>query len=116
MPKFLADEDLNNRIVRGLRRLSLEIDIARVHEVGLIGVDDVEVLEWAAGEGRILLTHDVATMIAFGYDRIKNEKEFPGMIAVSQNAPIGRVIEDIAKIVENENIDLSGRVIFIPIK
>lgn len=55
-------------------------------------------------------------MIGFGYERIRNEKEFPGMIAVSQNASIGRVIEDIAKIAENENFKLRGRVIYIPLK
>lgn len=116
MPKLLADEDFNNRIVRGIRRLSADIDIVRVQEVGLVGEEDIKILEWAASENRILLTHDLATMIAFAYDRISNEQQFPGMIAVSQTASIGRVIEDVAKIAANEDIDLHGRVIFIPIK
>jgi predicted nuclease of predicted toxin-antitoxin system len=35
-----------------------DIDIIRVQDVGLSGEDDPIVLEWAAQEGRILLTHD----------------------------------------------------------
>ena len=61
MPAFLADEDFNNRIVRGVRRRFPETDIVRVHEVGLLGKHDTEVLEWASAEGRIILTHDAAT-------------------------------------------------------
>ncbi len=73
MPKFLADEDLNNRIVRGIRRRSNEINILRVHEVGLLGAHDTVVLEWAASEQRIVLTHDTATMIGFAYARIREQ-------------------------------------------
>lgn len=89
MVKFLADEDFNNRIVRGIRRRSEEIDIVRVHEVGLLGEPDTAVLEWAANEERIVLTHDAATMIGFAYERIRDEREFSGLIAVSQSASIG---------------------------
>jgi predicted nuclease of predicted toxin-antitoxin system len=56
--KFLADENFDNSIVRGLMRRQPDIDIIRVQDVGLSGEDDPIVLEWAAQEGRILLTHD----------------------------------------------------------
>jgi predicted nuclease of predicted toxin-antitoxin system len=56
--KFLADENFDNSIVRGLMRRQPDIDIIRVQDVGLSGEDDPIVLEWAAKEGRILLTHD----------------------------------------------------------
>jgi predicted nuclease of predicted toxin-antitoxin system len=62
MVQFLADENLNNQIVRGMLRQSSDIDIVRVQDVGLSGADDPTVLAWAAQEGRIVLTHDVATM------------------------------------------------------
>ncbi|MBP9663290.1 MAG: DUF5615 family PIN-like protein [Pyrinomonadaceae bacterium] len=116
MLKFVADEDFNNRIVRGIRRLSSEIDIVRVHEVGLLGQHDTRVLEWAANENRIVLTHDAATMIGFGYERIRDGHEFPGMIAVSQYASIGRVIEDIAEIADSETSGLRDQVAYIPFK
>ncbi|NOT48905.1 MAG: DUF5615 family PIN-like protein [Acidobacteria bacterium] len=116
MPKFLADEDFNNRIVRGIRRRSDEIEIVRVHEVGLLGEPDPVVLEWAANQQRIVLTHDAATMIGFAYDRIRDQRFFPGMIAVSQYAAIGKVIDDLVRIASNENFQLSDQVVYLPFK
>jgi hypothetical protein len=46
--RFLADENLNNDIVRGLLRRKADLDIVRVQDVGLSGTDDPTVLEWAA--------------------------------------------------------------------
>ena len=65
--KFLADENFDNTIVRGLIRRKPDIDIIRVQDVGLSGEDDPIVLEWAAEEDRILLTHDVATITRYAY-------------------------------------------------
>jgi len=67
MLKFLADENFDNTIVRGLFRRNLKLDIVRVQDVGLSGKDEPTVLEWAAQEGRILLTHDVATITRYAY-------------------------------------------------
>jgi hypothetical protein len=55
--RFLADEDFNNAIVRGILRLRSDIDIVRVQDVGLRTLDDTTVLAWAAQENRILLTY-----------------------------------------------------------
>ncbi|HEY9693089.1 MAG TPA: DUF5615 family PIN-like protein [Oculatellaceae cyanobacterium] len=54
--KFLADENFDNSIVRGLLRRKPDIDVVRVQDVGLSGTDDPTVLEWAAKENRVLLT------------------------------------------------------------
>jgi len=62
---FAADENFSNDIVRGLRRRNNCIDFIRVQDSALSGADDPDVLEWAATEGRILLTHDVRTMVDF---------------------------------------------------
>ncbi len=45
---FLADEDFNRRILRGLRRRLPLLDIVRAQDVGLITRPDTKVLEWAA--------------------------------------------------------------------
>ncbi len=65
MLRFVAGENFNNNIVRALRRRKADLDIVRVQDVGLSGADDPTVLEWAAQEGRVLLTHDVAAMTAY---------------------------------------------------
>lgn len=66
--KLLADENFDNNIIRGLLRRNPDIDIVRVQDVGLSGKDDPTVLEWAAQENRILLTHDVATITHYAYE------------------------------------------------
>ena len=63
MIRFLADENFNNDILRGLVRRLPELDIPRVQDVGLKGADDARVLDWATQETRIVLTHDVSTLI-----------------------------------------------------
>ncbi len=73
MVRFLADENFNNQIVRGILRQSPDVDVVRVQDVGLSGADDPTVLAWAAQENRVVLTHDVATMITFAYERIDTE-------------------------------------------
>jgi hypothetical protein len=37
--KFLADENFNNQIVRGILRRNPTVDIERVQDVGLSGMD-----------------------------------------------------------------------------
>jgi predicted nuclease of predicted toxin-antitoxin system len=69
MLKFAVDENFNMHIVNGVLRRLPDVDIVRVQDAGLAGTDDPDVLEWAAGEGRVLLTHDVNTLTGFAYER-----------------------------------------------
>ncbi|MEG4939059.1 DUF5615 family PIN-like protein [Microcoleus sp. F4-D5] len=48
MLRFLADENFNNQIVRGILRRNPDVDIVRVQDVGSIEAEDPTVLEWAA--------------------------------------------------------------------
>lgn len=45
MVKFLADENFNNQVVRGVLRQNLSVDIVRVQDVSSSGADDPAVLE-----------------------------------------------------------------------
>jgi hypothetical protein len=60
--KFLADEDLRRAIVLGVRRREPSVSFIESFEVGSNGKDDLTVLEIAAGEGRLLVSHDARTM------------------------------------------------------
>jgi predicted nuclease of predicted toxin-antitoxin system len=66
-----ADENFDGDIVRGLLRRQSSLDVVRVIDVGLGAADDPTILEWAAREGRILLTHDVKTMPRHAYERLE---------------------------------------------
>jgi predicted nuclease of predicted toxin-antitoxin system len=65
MIRLAADENLNNDIIRGVLRRQPDLDIVRVQDVGLSSADDPVVLEWAAQEERVLLTHDVSTITKY---------------------------------------------------
>jgi len=53
MTRFLVDEDFNNDIVRDA------------------------VLALAASEGRVLLTHDVSTLVGLAYERVRLGENMP---------------------------------------
>ncbi|NET60269.1 MAG: hypothetical protein F6K47_30240 [Symploca sp. SIO2E6] len=116
MLKLLADENFDNTIVRGLVRRRPSIDIVRVQDVGLSGEDDPIILAWAAEEGRILLTHDVATITGFAYERVKQGLSMPGVLEVSTHSQIGRVIEDIL-LIEDCSLEgeLEGQIQYLPL-
>jgi hypothetical protein len=98
--KFLADENFDNRIVRGLLRRQPDLDIVRVQDLEIAGADDLTVLAWAAETGRILLTHDQRTIPGYTYERLAAGQIIAGVIVASDNLPISTIIDDILLIVE----------------
>ena len=48
--RFLADENFDGRVLRGLRRENVNIDMIRVQDTDFYGSPDPDVLEWAASE------------------------------------------------------------------
>lgn len=42
--RFVADENFNRRIVTGIQRRVMSLDLVRVQDVGLLGADDPTVL------------------------------------------------------------------------
>lgn len=117
MIRFLADENFDNDIVRGVLRRNSQVDIVRVQDVGLIGEDDPIILEWAAGENRILLTHDVRTVTDFAYERVVGGLPMPGVFEVNKELAIGTAIEEILLIAECslEN-EWEGQVRYLPLQ
>jgi hypothetical protein len=100
MLRLAADENFNGDIVRGLLRRKPDLDIVRVQDVGLSGADDPAVLEWAASEGRIVVTHDVSTLAGYAFERAAFGKSMPGAFAVPAEGPIGSAIDDLLLLAE----------------
>jgi Domain of unknown function (DUF5615) len=61
MLPILIDENFDHRIIRGLRLRLSELDYLVVQQIGMSGIDDPALLDWAAKEGRVIVTHDVNT-------------------------------------------------------
>jgi predicted nuclease of predicted toxin-antitoxin system len=71
-PRFLADQDFNEHLIQGVRRLEPAVEFQRVRDVGLEKHSDMEVLEFAAKENWIVVSHDVNTMTAAANTRLTN--------------------------------------------
>ena len=93
--RFLADEDLDADIIAGLRSREPAIDILDVKSTGLRGTKDPDLLEIAAQQDRILITHDRRTMTRHVPERLAAGKRSPGLFIVPQRSPIGAIVESL---------------------
>jgi hypothetical protein len=117
MLKLAADENFNNDVVRGLLRRRPELDIIRIQDTEIAGSDDASVLDWAAQNKRVLITHDVSTMTAHAYARVRDGKSMPGVFEVGRNVPTGAAIEDILLLAECSLEDeWEGQVRYLPLR
>lgn len=117
MIRFLADENFDQRIVRGVLRLDPATDITIVQDEGLSGADDPTVLAYAAASGRVLLTHDANTMSGFAHERVARGEPMPGVFVVDPDAPMRPVIDDILTIAACSTADeWAGQVRYLPLR
>lgn len=117
MLRWLADENFNNDILRALFRRNPALDIVRAQDVGLGGVDDPTLLTWAAEAARVLLTHDVSTMTAYAYARVRAGHRMPGVFEVSRDVPISTAVADILLIDEcSHPKEWEGQVRYLPLR
>ena len=113
--KFLADENFNNDILRGVWRRIPDVSFTRVQDTEIAGVDDRRVLEYAAEQGYIVLTHDVNTMRGYFYDRVQEKLPVPGLFLVHKQTPVGRVVDALELILlASEESDWIGKVTYVP--
>lgn len=116
MLSLAADENFNSDIIRGPLRRNSRLDIVRIQDVGLSGASDEAVLEWAAREGRALLTHDVSSLTRHAYDRVKAGLQMPGVFEVSRAVSVGTAIEDILLLAElSLPGEWEGRIGYLPL-
>lgn len=95
-PRFLADENIDPDLVLGLRRRVDDIDIVRVQDVELRTLGDPEILEWAANEDRILVSHDFKTIPRFAGERLTAGLLMPGVILLRSALPLATTIDELA--------------------
>jgi uncharacterized protein DUF5615 len=91
---FQADADLNQIIVLATIRREPAIDFQMAVIAGLTGLDDVQVLERAAREGRVLVTHDRKTMPRYFSEFIAKQSS-PGLLIVPQYLSVAAAVEDL---------------------
>jgi hypothetical protein len=117
MLRLLADENLNNNIVRALQMREPALDIVRVQDVGLAGEDDPTILEWAAKGQRIIVTHDAATMTRYAYDRVAAGEPMPGVVEVAVGVQLGTVIDDLLLLATaSGGGEWEGKILYVPLR
>jgi predicted nuclease of predicted toxin-antitoxin system len=99
MLRLLIDRDLNRNILRELRRRIPNLDAVAVEDIGLDAARDPELLELAAAERRIIVTHDQRTMPGHVKDRVKAGNPVSGVVIIPQDLSIGIAIEWLETIV-----------------
>ena len=91
--RFMADEDLDADIIAALRDREPAIDILDVRSAGLRGTKDPVLLEIAAQQDRVVITHDRRTMTRHIQERRATGKSNPGLFIVPQRSAIGEIVE-----------------------
>jgi len=115
MLTFLADEHFSHRVLRGIKLRSKNLDVVTSQTVGLDGASDPALLAWAAEQQRILLTHDRQTIPKHAYDRIRARLPMPGVVVVSDTAPVGEAIELVTLYLESGGAEeFDNQVIYLP--
>lgn len=116
MLRFLTDEDFDGRVTSALLVRVPGLDLVRVQDVGLMHTPDQDILAWAAAEGRIVLTRDRSTMTAFAGGRVNAGQPMPGLFVVDQQAPLGRILNDLEVLAAaSEMGEWRDQIIFVPL-
>lgn len=116
MARLAFDENFDARIVAGLLRRKPDLDGLFIRDAGLAAAPDPVVLEWAAREGFVLLTHDRAPLVGFAYERIVRGEPMSGVIAVNAQCPIGRAVDDLLLLLEcTLDDEWADHVFFVPL-
>lgn len=116
MIRLLTDENFDQNIVRGLNRRCPNLDLLSVRDVGLSGLPDPLLLNWAAQENRTMLTHDFDTMINDAKQLLISGKPLAGVIFVPDKLPIGRALDDLQLFIECcSQSEMRNRLEYLPL-
>lgn len=116
MLRLLIDENLDQRILRGLKLQFMRLDYRVVQDTKLKGLKDPQLLEWAAAHQYILVTHDVNTVPKYAYARVPAGQPMAGVIIVPEDLAIGLAIQDLATLIEcSSTEEFENHVKYLPI-
>ena len=115
--RFLADEDLDADIVYGLRLREPSIDILDVKSAGLRGMSDPALLDLAAGQNRIVVSHDRRTMTHHYMRRSEAGARNSGLFIVPQRCAVGDVVESLLLVAMASDVEeWHDRIVYLPIR
>jgi hypothetical protein len=102
---FLADEDLNRDIIEMLLTREPSINVLDIKETAFRRFDDDAILELAASEERIVISHDRNTMTKAFVARLRGGQPTTGLLIVPQRSQIGPIVESLVLIWSASSLD-----------
>ena len=116
MLRLLSDENFNGDIVRGLFLRQPDLDLLRVQDVGLREADYPTILNWAAQNDRIVLSHDRATMPDLAYEQLRDKEQMSGLFIINDRMPVRQAIDELLLLVNcSEQSEWKGVVLYLPL-
>jgi hypothetical protein len=116
MLRVFIDQDFDHDILRGLRLRLPELDALTARQAGLDRKSDPEILAWAAGQDRVVLTHDRNTMPAYAYNRVRKTELMTGVFVVPREMPVGQAIAELETLIAcSLKGEWNSLVVFLPL-
>jgi len=114
--RYQADNDLKSAIQRGVRRREPAIDFQSARTASFDSLDDLEVLERASRELRILVSHDVNSMPVAFERFLSTGRPSPGLFLAPQDARIGKVVESLVIVwVASDSSEWENQLVWLPL-
>jgi hypothetical protein len=119
MLALIIDENIHGGFMPGVwafaSKRGYEIDAVAATDVGFGGRPDEEILEWAAANGRVIVTLDVSTMIGYARDRVNDGRPMAGLLLMRKGLASGVWIEHLAMTaICYDPADMAGQTRFVP--
>jgi hypothetical protein len=74
------------------------------------------ILEWAAHEERVVLTHDAKTFTKHAYERVVAGQRMPGVFELARSLSIGRAVDEILLVaLASHEGEWEGQVRYLPL-
>jgi hypothetical protein len=106
---------LNQAIVTGVREREPALNFMTANEANIEGRSDPEVLEFAATQGRILVSHDTSTMPVHFSERMRSGGASPGVLLVRQRASVGQIVDALLLVWSASwDRDWAGQIHYLP--
>lgn len=116
MVQLFFDNDVADIVVEGVLNHYENINLIRAREVGLRHAADAVLLDWAAANDRVMISHDETTITVAAFERMRAALSMPGLVIVPQSLEFRTAIEDLAAIALcSEPGDWADRVAFLPL-
>jgi uncharacterized protein DUF5615 len=114
--RFLADHDLNEHIVDGVRRREPLVEFRQARDFGLQTRPDTEILDFASRECFLVVSHDVNTMTAAATQRLTEAQRMGGLLMVPQSSSVSDVIDSLVLIWSvSDSEDWRDQIVFLPL-